>query len=472
MISRRRFLGGLVAGATTVVLAACGEPELVELPEEIAEMLSTATPDAGAPTVPPAPAVTASSAVKPRGPVTLTVGVPSGNQFLAPIESLIHSALADVKDENEDGDLDVIQVPMGGELADFTPRFVNSIDSVLGEGKTLDILAIPGRDQLVALAENDVIVDVERFLAQSQREAQPLHPLAAEATSISGKRWANPWGITPHVLWYSPELLETAGVEPPPPAGWNWEEFREAAIKLTSPARADGSGGQWGFFGGGGTSLFFIWQNGGKVISDDGTRSLLGEPEAIGAMRFLSELAHEYKVIPANVTTGTEVVSEGKFRILVSGSPLASVLGQAALPGGLRLDALGVKLAPIMHGRQSATLGTVNGMLSIMAGAPDPGTAFYVAELIETKIAQRSPFPARETSVEEIIELPLGLTEYEAGAVSHGLSIARGIVHPKADRVFQTLIQQVETPVVAENTDPEIACFDGAEKIDVILQEP
>lgn len=461
------------------LLAACGEPELVELPPEIAAKVAPPTPEPGeptasptTPTVPPLPAVTVSSAVKPKGPVTLTVGVPSGNQFLAPTESLIHAAVADVKDETEDLDIDVIQVPMGGDLAEFTSRFVDSIESVLVEGKTLDLLALPGRDQLVALAEHEVIVDVERFLAGSEREAQPLHPLALEATTVGGKRWANPWGITPYVLWYAPDLFETAGVEPPPPGGWSWEEFREAAARLTVPADADGSGGQWGFYGGGGTSIFLVWQNGGKVIADDGARSLLGEPEAIGAMRFLSELVHEDKVIPANVTTGTEVVGEGEFRILVGGSPLATVLGQAALAGGLGLDALGVKLAPIMHGRESATLGSVNGMLAIMAGAQDPGTAFYAAELIEAKIAQRSPFPARQTTVEQIMELPLGLSEYEAGAVTHGLGIARGIVHPKADEVFRILIQDVETPIVTKNVDPEIACFDAARAIDDILQAP
>ena len=475
MISRRKLLGGGVAGMTASLLAACGEPELVELPPEIAEKIAPPTPAPGAtgvpptPPPPPAPIVASSEPVKPQGPATITVGVASGNQFLAPTESLIHAAVADAKEADEDLDLDVIQVSMGGDLADFSARFVNSVESILGDGRTLDVLALPGRDQMITLAEQEIIVDVERFLAGSERETQPLHPLALEATTFEGKRWANPWGITPYVLWFSPEMFVTAGVEPPPPAGWNWEELREAAIRLTVPPDADGSGGQWGFYGGGGTSIFLIWQNAGRVISEDGTRSLLGEPEAVGAMRFLSELAHEYRVIATTVTTGTEVAGEGQLRILVDGSPLAMVLGQGALPGGLGLDALGVKLAPIMHGRDSATLGQVNGMLAVMAGAQDPGTAFYAAELIETKIAQRSPFPARVTSVEDIMELPLGLTEYEAGAVANGLSVARGIVHPKAEEAFGILIREVESPIVTENADPEIACFDGAAAIDEVL---
>ncbi|MDP6348533.1 MAG: hypothetical protein QF719_04280 [Chloroflexota bacterium] len=65
--------------------------------------------------------------------------------------------------------------------------------------------------------------------------------------------------------------------------------------------------------------------------------------------------------------------------------------------------------------------------------------------------------------------LPLGLTEYETGAVANGLSVARGIVHPKAEEAFGILIREVESPIVTEKADPEIACFDGAVAIDEVL---
>ena len=176
MISRRKLLGGAVAGMTASLLAACGEPELVELPPEIAEKIAPPTPAPGAtgvpptPPPPPAPIVASSEPVKPQGPATITVGVASGNQFLAPTESLIHAAVADAKEADEDLDLDVIQVSMGGDLADFSARFVNSVESILGDGRTLDVLALPGRDQMITLAEQEIIVDVERFLAGSERE--------------------------------------------------------------------------------------------------------------------------------------------------------------------------------------------------------------------------------------------------------------------------------------------------------------
>ena len=166
--SRRRLLAGsLAAGA---VLAACGEPDLVELPYGFAG-------DAD-PTPPPALAVEA--AVKPVGNVAVTVGVASGHAKLADFEILIHSAVADVEAATPDPDLDldVIQVRMGSDLSDFTGAFINSVESIIDRGQTLDLLVLPDRPALLALAAAELMADIESFLAGGWPETRLPHPLA------------------------------------------------------------------------------------------------------------------------------------------------------------------------------------------------------------------------------------------------------------------------------------------------------
>ena len=130
--SRRRLLAGsLAAGA---VLAACGEPDLVKLP--------------------------------------------SGHAKLADFEILIHSAVADVEAATPDPDLDVIQVRMGSDLSDFTGAFINSVESIIDRGQTLDLLILPDRPALLALAAAELMADIESFHAGGWPETRLPHPLA------------------------------------------------------------------------------------------------------------------------------------------------------------------------------------------------------------------------------------------------------------------------------------------------------
>ncbi|MDP6508815.1 MAG: hypothetical protein QF719_10875 [Chloroflexota bacterium] len=134
----------------------------------------------------PPPALAVDTAVKSAGNVAVTVGVASGHAKLAEFETLIHSAVADVEAAIPALDLDVIQVRMGSDLSDFTGAFINSIESVLDRGQTLDLLVIPDRPVLLALAAAELIADIEPFLAGGRPEPRLPHPLALRATSIDG----------------------------------------------------------------------------------------------------------------------------------------------------------------------------------------------------------------------------------------------------------------------------------------------
>ncbi len=125
-----------------------------------------------------------------------------------------------------------------------------------------------------------------------------------------GPIYALPNDFTPMVIYYNTASFERAGVEPPP-ADWTWDDL----IQLSQELTLDSSGRnrldpdfdetnvvQWGFrvrkwaF----EWVYRLWQNGGDVISPDGTTvsGYLDSPESIAAITFLRDLVTEYGVSP------------------------------------------------------------------------------------------------------------------------------------------------------------------------------
>jgi multiple sugar transport system substrate-binding protein len=115
------------------------------------------------------------------------------------------------------------------------------------------------------------------------------------------------------VLFYNKALFDQAGV-PYPPAdpdqAWTWDEFIDAARRLTVDVEGNHPGdadfdpnrvvtfgvafdtSQWyGYFP-------FIYSNGGEVVNEDGTALLLDSPEAIEAIQELSDLMWVHHVMP------------------------------------------------------------------------------------------------------------------------------------------------------------------------------
>ncbi len=114
------------------------------------------------------------------------------------------------------------------------------------------------------------------------------------------------------ILYYNKDLFDAAGVDYPPSQAaeaWTWEEFVAAARKLTvdrngnnadsdafDPESIDVFGVSFPSWWGG--YLPMIYSNGGQLASDDGTRLMLNEPEAVEALQALQDLVYVHHVAP------------------------------------------------------------------------------------------------------------------------------------------------------------------------------
>jgi multiple sugar transport system substrate-binding protein len=174
------------------------------------------------------------------------------------------------------------------------------------------------------------------------RECQTLVPdfnfdrffpsvLAIHQPEADGPIYGAPNGFTPMVIYYNTKSFERAGVEPPAD-GWTWDEFVDTAEKLTldsegrnrqDPDFDESNVVQWGFRVRQFTFewIYRIWENGGDVISPDGTTATgyLDSPESVEAIKWLADLALVQKVAPAPTTLNDMLGQAGFLDIFLRG---------------------------------------------------------------------------------------------------------------------------------------------------------
>ncbi len=113
--------------------------------------------------------------------------------------------------------------------------------------------------------------------------------------TLDGRVYGIPKDATSFYLAYNADIFDREGI-PYPDDSWDWEKFLEVARKLTKDLNGDGKPDQ---FGAGPLEWNeLVWQNGGRVFSEDGKRCLLNEPAAIEALQFYSDLQIKYHVAP------------------------------------------------------------------------------------------------------------------------------------------------------------------------------
>ena len=155
---------------------------------------------------------------------------------------------------------------------------------------------------------------------------------------------------SPLVLYYNKQHFDEAGVDYPT-ADWTWDDLLAAAQALTKP-----DGEQWGiqipnswgdltWLRG---VLPLIYQNGGSVISEDGTTTdgHLNSPETVAALQWFTDLILTHKVAPSKADTdalaGVDLFQTGHVAMLWTGRwPLKDFIanpdlefGTAGLPAG------------------------------------------------------------------------------------------------------------------------------------------
>lgn len=178
----------------------------------------------------------------------------------------------------------------------------------------VDMFYAPVVNELV-----DGLVDLNPYLDQEPGMREDFYENLLAFSDIDGKQISLHSYANNLVLYYNKALFAEAGLDPEQPPK-TWDEMVEMAKKLTKD-------GQWGMLNTAFSDSYYetvswnfqayTWQNGGQVWTDD-FHAAMNSPEAIGALKYMSDLVNTDKVsTTAPPENGFQL---GKIAMIVDGT--------------------------------------------------------------------------------------------------------------------------------------------------------
>lgn len=206
-----------------------------------------------------------------------------------------------------------------GSYSDLASKLLSA--SLSGVGADVSQL---GTFEIADMAKAGVLVDLRPFLeGPDGLDTSDWPGTMCEAGRVGEGTYWLPFNVTVPTLYYNREAFEEADLEPPQ----TWDEFFEAAAKLTTPDRAGVAlwNITWPY-------ISMIWSEGGSLNSPDYTSITLDDPVAVAIMTKLQRLVQTGAAIMPDQASGghrAAFMSGRAAMILDSPAPYADILAGA-----------------------------------------------------------------------------------------------------------------------------------------------
>jgi multiple sugar transport system permease protein len=191
-------------------------------------------------------------------------------------------------------------------------------ETMIAGGDAPDVLQVH-IDKLHYYVDAGILRDLTPMFSQGQRaDLDSYFPVTRTPFQQGDRVYGVPWGYVPFLLFYNRNLFDKYGVAYPN-EDWTWEDYRRAAKALTHDTDGDGTVDEFGAAFAQWQDGYYTWffQNGGQVLSPDGTRAKFDDPRIVGAIDFLHRLTSEDRVMPTDVNrpkqAGLEPFEAGKL---------------------------------------------------------------------------------------------------------------------------------------------------------------
>lgn len=221
----------------------------------------------------------------------------------------------------------------------------DKLQTGLAGGDAPDVFAMDG-PLFPDYQSRGVLLDLAPYIEQDGFDLTALADAGVAHFTTPDGQYGLPRDLNVVALYYNKAMFDAAGLAYPDET-WTWDTLIENGKKLTLDADGDGQPEQWGFYTE--TSDMenywssLVWQNGGEIISEDRTQTLLGSDEAVGGLQQLQDLIYTHKVMPPPelfVEIG-DAFEQGQAAMEANGSWLVPThlaagidLGIAPLPAG------------------------------------------------------------------------------------------------------------------------------------------
>ncbi|TDL76115.1 sugar ABC transporter substrate-binding protein [Peribacillus frigoritolerans] len=243
------------------------------------------------------------------GETKLTLWHPEGDKSVAYDEI--------IKDFNKehDGEIEakIEYIPRGNKYA-----YEDKVSAAATSNTLPDLLAMDGpnvanyADAGIIQPIDDLIKEKDKFVDSAIKQGtfkDKLYAIGATESTVA--------------LFYNKKMLADAGITPPTKLedAWTWDEFYEAAKKLTSKEKGI-YGVNWTLDYGEWIIYFTgpaVWSNGGSFIAEDGSTAegYMNGPKTVEALKFLQKFTKEGLV---NLQPTPTEFEDGKAAMMLMGS--------------------------------------------------------------------------------------------------------------------------------------------------------
>lgn len=218
-------------------------------------------------------------------------------QEKAAIESMIDA----FNTSHPDIVVDPQQIPSSG--------YNEKMATMVASGQAPDV-AYLNEDQALPWAAEGVLMDLTSYFQSDPSAAERLP--STYYRFGDGKTIGTNTAVETMILYYNKKLFDDAGLAYPPSKAddaWTWDEFVTVAQKLTKDQKGNDATSPdfdpdhiqtygiafptwWAGY------LPFIYSNGGRFASEDGTKLLLNQPAAVDVLQKMQDLIYRYHVAP------------------------------------------------------------------------------------------------------------------------------------------------------------------------------
>ncbi len=205
---------------------------------------------------------------------------------------------------------------------DFQPK----LEAMIAAGNEPDVFYVE-LGQALRLMRNNALLRLDDYMASTGTYSEDFAPAPLDAYRYEGSIYGIPKDFNTLALFYNRDQFDAAGLPYPTP-DWTWDDLKNAAGTLTQP-------GVWGLTTPPDVARFvpFVYQAGGRVMSDDYSQVLLNAPEAVQAMDFYTSFKREgIGAMPADMGAGVgwagDAFGLGKSAMVLEGGWLIPYLQQ------------------------------------------------------------------------------------------------------------------------------------------------
>jgi multiple sugar transport system substrate-binding protein len=296
-------------------------------------------------------------------------------------------------------------------------------------------------------------------------------PVPWRATFYKGKQYALPLDVHPIGLYFNTKLFKAAGIvdaRGQAKAPRTFDEFLDAAKRLTKDTNGDGRPDQWGFV--------FTWQRtnwlsiagqfGARILSDDGKKCLLESPQNLRALHLMHDVIYKYHVAPKPEGVDAWLAfRQGKVGMALEGVYMLSSLEEQK---GLEFAG-----APVpQFGPQRAAWGGSHLLCQpkgisdehsraawkLMRFLSDDSLIWAKAGQVPARSDLRASPQFRAMKVQTQFATQLPFVQYEP-------------LHPKSNAIFPLIEPGIEA-VMLDLATPEEAMRDATRRVNQVLERP